>query len=214
MPRAAKKTSASLVKADYELLAEFRYTLRKFLGFSESVALEHGVTPQQHQGLLAIQGYPGRAWVTIGEFAERMQVAHHSAVGLVDRMEALKLVRREASKEDRRRVQVTLTDKGLAVLEKLYRAHREELQSVGPQLVGLLRRATTGERGGGEAKPALEKLGTFASPACSMPEIEDGPPTDDPPAAAAPESSSDPEPEERPLEPRRDDSDDIDLHLR
>lgn len=142
MPSNAKPDS-SLTKADYELLAQFRYTLRKFLGFSEGAALGHGVTPQQYQGLLAIEGFPGRNWVTIGELAEQMQVAHHSAVGLVDRMEALRLVRRTVAKEDRRRVQVCLTKKGLAVLEKLYRVHRDELQSVGPQLVTLLHRAAT-----------------------------------------------------------------------
>lgn len=165
MPRSAAPVS-SLTKADFELLAEFRYKLRKFLGFSEAAATSHGVTPQQYQALLAIEGFPARNWVTIGELAEQMQIAHHSAVGMVDRMEALRLVRRTASKEDRRRVHVSLTAKGRAVLEKLYRAHREELQSVGPQLIGLLRRAAT--------PPGAEKREPgFASPACSMPEIED-----------------------------------------
>lgn len=141
MPSTAK-TDPGLAKQDYELLAHFRYALRKFLGFSEAAAARHGVTPQQYQVLLAIEGFPGRNWVTVGELAEQMQVAHHSAVGLVDRMEALRLVRRSASKEDRRRVQVSLTTRGLAILEKLYRAHRAELQSVGPELIGLLHRAS------------------------------------------------------------------------
>ncbi|WP_414661203.1 MarR family winged helix-turn-helix transcriptional regulator [Horticoccus sp. 23ND18S-11] len=144
MPRPSS-TARPLTKDDYELLAEFRYTLRKFFGFSETAALGHGATPQQYQALLAIEGFPGRNWVTMGELAEQMQVAHHSAVGLVDRMETLRLLRRTTSKEDRRRVHVTLTARGLAVLEKLYRAHRDELQSVGPRLVGLLRQATQPE---------------------------------------------------------------------
>ena len=76
----------SLSKADYEALAEFRYALRKFLGFSETAAGKYGVTPQQYQALLAIEGFPGRNWVTIGELAEQMRIAHHSAVGLVDRI--------------------------------------------------------------------------------------------------------------------------------
>lgn len=137
------KSAAKLGKEDYELLAQFRYALRKFLGFSEAAAHEHGVTPQQYQALLAIEGFPGRNWVTIGELAEQMQVAHHSAVGLVDRMTVLELVRRTPSQEDRRRVQVTLTARGLNVLEKLLRIHREELQTVGPSLIGLLHRATS-----------------------------------------------------------------------
>lgn len=133
----------SLTKADYEVLAEFRYALRKFLGFSEAAASAYGLSPQQYQALLAIEGFPGRNWVTIGELAEQMRIAHHSAVGLVDRMEALQLVRRRPSAEDRRRVQVSLTRKGLKVLEKLYRVHRTELSSVGPQLVASIQRAAT-----------------------------------------------------------------------
>lgn len=135
-------TAPHLTKADYELLANFRYTLRTFLGFSETAALAHGVTPQQYQVLLAIEGYPGRDWVTIGELAEQMRVAHHSAVGLVDRLEKLALVRRETAKEDRRRVRVSLTVKGRGILEKLYRAHRSELQTVGPRLIELLGQAS------------------------------------------------------------------------
>lgn len=134
---------SSLSKGDYELLAEFRYTLRKFLGFSETAAMSHGVSAQQYQALLAIEGFPGRNWVTIGELAEQLQVAHHSAVGLVDRMEALRLVRRTKPPEDRRRVHVHLSPKGLAILEKLYRAHRTELKTIGPKLVTLLQKAAT-----------------------------------------------------------------------
>ncbi len=129
----------TLTKADYETLAEFRYTLRTFLGFSEQAAADQGITPQQYQALLAIEGFRGRNWVTVGELAEQMRVAPHSAVGLVDRMESLRLVRRSTSKEDRRRVQVSLTSKGLTKLQKLYRMHREELALFGPRLTGILR---------------------------------------------------------------------------
>src|SRR5688572_16838077 len=153
----------TLNKADYEALAEFRYALRKFLGFSEAAASEHGVTPQQYQALLAIEGYPGRNWVTIGELAEQMRVAHHSAVGLVDRMEAMRLVKRTAAKEDRRRVRVCLTAKGLKLLERLYRVHRDELRSSGAQLAALLQKAAA-------RIPAKSPL---ASPGGSKPEIED-----------------------------------------
>jgi DNA-binding MarR family transcriptional regulator len=152
-----------LSKSDYEALAEFRYALRKFLGFSEAVAGQHGVTPQQYQALLAIEGFAGRNWVTVGELAEQMRIAHHSAVGLVDRMEAMRLVKRTAAKDDRRRVRVSLTAKGLKLLEKLYRVHRDELRSTGPQLASLLQKAAA-------RIPARVPL---ASPACSMPEIED-----------------------------------------
>lgn len=130
-------------KADYELLASFRYALRKFLGFSENAAIEHGISPQQYQVLLAIEGFPGRNWVTMGELAEQMRIAHHSAVGMVDRMEGLGLVKRVSSEHDRRAVQVSVTRKGHCILEKLYRIHRAELRSVGPQLAALLQKAAS-----------------------------------------------------------------------
>jgi len=130
-----------LTKSDYEALAEFRYALRKFLGFSEDAASKHGVTPQQYQALLAIEGFPGRNWVTIGELAEQMRIAHHSAVGLADRMEAIKLVKRSTARDDRRRVRVSLSSKGLKLLDKLYRVHRNEVRSCGPQLTALLQKA-------------------------------------------------------------------------
>jgi DNA-binding MarR family transcriptional regulator len=155
--------NALLSKADYEALAEFRYALRKFLGFSERAASQNGVTPQQYQALLAIEGFPGRNWVTIGELAEQMRIAHHSAVGLVDRMESMRLVRRTMASDDRRRVRVSLTAKGLKRLEKLYLVHREELRSSGSQLAALLQKA---------ASRIPVKI-PLASPACSMAEIED-----------------------------------------
>ena len=132
-----------LTKADYELLAAFRYALRKFLGFSENAAIANGVSPQQYQTLLAIEGFPGRNWVTVGELAKQMRIAHHSAVGMVDRMEGLGLLKRASSEQDRRRVQVSLTRKGHYILEKLYRIHRAELRSVGPQLAALLQKAAS-----------------------------------------------------------------------
>lgn len=134
--------SPKLTKADYELLAEFRYTLRHFLHFSEQAASEHGLTPQQYQALLAIEGFPGRNSITIGELAGQLQVVHHSAVGLADRLEALSLIIRTPCTKDRRRVLVSLTPAGLASLEKLYRIHRAELRSLGPNLAHLLRKAS------------------------------------------------------------------------
>ena len=58
-----------LSKTEYEILSEFRYTLRRFMRFSEAAAGELGLTPQQHQALLAIKGFPGREKVTVGELA-------------------------------------------------------------------------------------------------------------------------------------------------
>lgn len=127
---------------DYITLAAFRYELRKFLRFSERAAVEHNLAPQQYLALLEIKGFPAREQVTVGELAERLQIAHHSAVGLVNRLEERGLVQRTSGQEDRRFVHVTLTPDGNKVLSKLASVHRTELKKVGPLLVKLLDRAS------------------------------------------------------------------------
>ncbi len=127
-------------KTEYEILAEFRYALRRFLRFSESAAREVGLTPQQHQALLAIQGFPGREQITIGELAERLQIRHHSAVGLADRLEAEKLIKRVPGADDRRKVYISLTGHGQSMIEKLSALHHEQLVRLTPQLRSLLTR--------------------------------------------------------------------------
>jgi DNA-binding MarR family transcriptional regulator len=114
-------------KRDYEAMAEYRYAIRRFLRFSEEAARANGVTPQQYQLMLAIKGYPGREHANITELAERMQLDHHSTVGLVDRTEERGLVRREQDTIDRRQVHVHLTPEGSALLRKLAATHREQL---------------------------------------------------------------------------------------
>jgi len=127
-----------ITKAHYETLAELRYALRQFLRFSEDAAQAAGVTPQQHQAMLAIKGFPGRDQITIGELAERLQILHHSAVGLANRLAAEEYARRVPDKNDRRQVRLTLTIRGETVLEKLSATHREELRRIGPQIKHLL----------------------------------------------------------------------------
>jgi DNA-binding MarR family transcriptional regulator len=129
-----------LNKAEYQLLASFRYALRRFLHFSEESARAVGVEPQQHQALLAIKGFPERDRITIGELAERLQIKHHSAVELAGRLVTNGLAAREPDSADRRQVYLTLTPHGEAVLEQLTAAHREELRRLGPELRALLDR--------------------------------------------------------------------------
>lgn len=137
----------TLRKAQYETLAAFRYTLRRFIHFSETAAAAAGITPQHHQALLAIKGFPGRDCVTVGELAERLQLRHHSVVGLVDRLVVGKFVVRSHSAEDRRRVLIRLTPRGEKTLEKVSAMHREQLKRIGPELSLLLERLATVDEG-------------------------------------------------------------------
>ena len=128
----------SITKAEYEALAEFRYSLRQFFAFSEEAAKSVGLTARQHQALLTIQGFPQRNAVTVGELAERLHIQPNSAVGLVNRLVTEKLVARSSHPGDRRQVFVALTPHGLALLEQLSAAHRAELRRIGPRLSELL----------------------------------------------------------------------------
>jgi DNA-binding MarR family transcriptional regulator len=124
---------------EYRSLADFRYQIRLFLGFSEEQVRTAGMEPQQHQLLLAIKGLPDGAMATIGELAERLQLKHHSTVELVNRLEKLGYVAREGSEQDRRQVIVNLTHSGAAILRKLSIAHHQELEIAGPRLAKALR---------------------------------------------------------------------------
>ena len=90
--------------------------------------------------MLAIKGFPERDCVTVGELAERLQLRHHSAVGLINRLVLEKLVARTPSNEDRRQVLIQLTSRGEKTLEKLSALHHEQLKRIGPELSQLLER--------------------------------------------------------------------------
>lgn len=137
-PDSKRRPRTTLSKAEYEELSDFRHALRQFLHFSEQAANRVGVTPQQHQALLAIKGFRGRDSVTVRELADRLQIEHHSAVGLVNRLALDRLVKRKTSAIDGRQVMVGLTRRGESVLVNLSEAHHEELQRIAPQLAEIL----------------------------------------------------------------------------
>ena len=122
--------------ADYRALAEFRYQIRRFLRFSEQAARRAGLEPAQHQLLLAVKAHTAEP--TVGELAERLQLQHHSVVGMIDRLAECGLVRRNRAEDDRRRVRVRLTPKGQSVLRQLSLEHRAEIGSAGGALVRVL----------------------------------------------------------------------------
>lgn len=129
-----------LSQAEYETLAALRYALRRFLRFSEQAAQAAGLTAQQHQALLAIKGFAGGKPITVGELAERLQIRHHSTVGLVDRLMAEQLVKRQPGATDRRQVYLTLTARSERVLSELSSVHKEQLRRLAPELKTLLER--------------------------------------------------------------------------
>ena len=136
-----------LALSDYQALAEFRFQIRKFLHFSEKAVQASGLERGQYQLMLAVKGMPEGVRPRIRELANRMQIQHHSAVELVNRLEAGGFVKRERAQEDRREVLLALTHKGEKVLGELALHHHEELQSAAPDLVAALRRVMQSGKG-------------------------------------------------------------------
>lgn len=127
-----------LAQSDYEALGAFRQALRRFLAFSEAGAQAQGLTPQQHQALLAIRAHPEPEPISIGQLAASLLIKNHSAVGLVERLAARGLVTREASARDRRRVVLRLTPEGATTLEAISRNNLGQLKSSLPVFTELL----------------------------------------------------------------------------
>ena len=136
-----------LTLADYQALAEFRYQVRKFLHFSDRAVQQAGLERGQYQLMLSIKGMAPDLRPRIRDLANQMQIQHHSAVELVNRLEAGGYVRRERATDDRREVLLALTPKGEKVLGELALHHHEELREAAPQLVGALRRLMAGKKG-------------------------------------------------------------------
>lgn len=121
----------------YARLLALRTGLRRFQRWSEQQARTAGLTPTQHQLLLAVQGHSDQRGPTIGEVADYLLLRHHSVVGLVDRAESAGLVIRARDPDDHRVVRVRLTSSGAARLEALSAVHLEELERLTRQISGL-----------------------------------------------------------------------------
>jgi DNA-binding MarR family transcriptional regulator len=128
-----------LNSGDYEALATFRYLLRKFLRFSKDFLKETtNFNPEQYEALLAIKASPAAAGFTIADLSERLQVKHHSAVNLVDRLVERKLIRRLPGSRDRREKHLELTPAGATLLAKLATVHRKEIRQRSAKMIAVL----------------------------------------------------------------------------
>src|SRR5207253_172510 len=108
--------------------------------FSKDVlAARARLTPEQYEALLAIKGSSGADGMTVGEISERLQVKHHTAVSLLDKLEARKLATRKRATADRRNVNVQLTKAGASLLARLAAIHHRELQRLNPEIINALR---------------------------------------------------------------------------
>ena len=135
--REARRSAAAI---DYGTLADLRYQLRQFERTREVAVRAAGIAPQQYLLLLQVKGLEGRRPATIGTLAERLQLAHHSTVELVDRLVRKGMLARLRGGRDRRLVTVVLRPAARRMLQRLASYSLAELQSDGPALVAALRR--------------------------------------------------------------------------
>jgi DNA-binding MarR family transcriptional regulator len=120
-----------LSKRQYEQLLRLRTSLRTYLRWSEDRARAAGLTPAQHQLLLAIKGHP-EGNPTVGDLAEYLLLRHHSAVELLDRTIAAGYAERLAEPADRRVVRAALTPAGEEKLEELTQLSLAEISRLAP----------------------------------------------------------------------------------
>jgi DNA-binding MarR family transcriptional regulator len=133
--RYTKCVASEITTEEYRALAELRYRIRHFLREGDAVAQAAGLEPQQYLLLLTIRGLPAGEEATIRTLADRLALKHHSAVELIDRLEAHGYVRRTRGRDDRRRVLVSLLPRGERLLEEVVRQRINELRSYGHELV-------------------------------------------------------------------------------
>ena len=132
---------ARLDSPDYQHLAAFRYLLRQFLRFSRDYLKKTAnLNSEQYEALLAIKALSANGGVRIADLSERLQVRHHSAVNIVDRLVDRKLVRRQPGPRDRREKHLELTATGTHLLEKLAAVHRREIRRRSPEMIAALQR--------------------------------------------------------------------------
>jgi DNA-binding MarR family transcriptional regulator len=127
----------TLTDDDYRRLLELRTGLRRFLRWSEQHAEAAGLTPAQHQLLLAIRGHSDPRGPTVGDVADYLLLRHHSAVGLVDRAANAGLITRSQDPDNLSVVRLRLTDEGSRQLEALSEQHLEELAHLAPTMHAL-----------------------------------------------------------------------------
>jgi DNA-binding MarR family transcriptional regulator len=146
-----------ITDAEYRALAALRYRIRRFIQEGDAAARRCNLEPQQYLMLLAIRGLPQGSTATIRALAERLALRHHSAVELVDRLESRGLVRRGRSTDDRREVRVSLTPRGLRLLEQVAQRRIGELRATGAALADAIN-ALVERKGSPRKRRATKRL--------------------------------------------------------
>jgi MarR family transcriptional regulator, 2-MHQ and catechol-resistance regulon repressor len=113
----------AMVAAAEAFMPTMRELVRAYQAF-DSYAERHirqlGLTPPQFGVLVTLGNTPG---MSMGELAERTLVTKGTLTGIVDRLEAKNLVRRQVPEGNRRSFTVVLTAEGEAVFREIFPIH-------------------------------------------------------------------------------------------
>lgn len=101
-----------------KVVVNLLYTHSYLVNFQTAVLKPMDLSPEQYNVLRILRGQQGKP-VTIAAIQERMLNTMSNASRLVDKLKIKDLVKRDECPENRRKVDVLITDKGLQLLESL-----------------------------------------------------------------------------------------------
>jgi len=112
----------------HKAIINIMFTHTFLVGKMNDLFKDFGITRQQYNVLRILRGqYPGHASVNL--IKERMLEKMSDASRIVERLRLKGFIRREDCKNDKRAVEVTITDKGLELIENM-EEHVKKLDSI------------------------------------------------------------------------------------
>ena len=106
-------------KSEYQkLFINIIYTANWLNNESIKTLKPFGISPQQYNVLRILKGQHPNA-ISVNNIIDRMLDKNSNASRLVDKLKQKELVEREICPNDRRQVDIKITDKGLSLLEEI-----------------------------------------------------------------------------------------------
>ncbi|WP_416667391.1 MarR family winged helix-turn-helix transcriptional regulator [Egbenema bharatensis] len=118
-------TVSAASEAFVPTMRELVRAYQAFDSYTERHIRQLGLTPPQFDVIATLGNTPG---LSMGELAEKTLVTKGTLTGIIDRLEAKHLVRREVPEGNRRSFTVLLTPEGEAVFREVFPIHIAHLK--------------------------------------------------------------------------------------
>ena len=119
----------SFASPQQQLALTVLYTASQMLNRHRTLLKPHGITPEQFNILRSLRGQHGQP-LALRDISGRMIDRNSNTSRLVDKLTAKGLVRRETCPNDRRRVDIALTEEGDALTTQLKALMDENMRSL------------------------------------------------------------------------------------